>query len=320
MISAQLRWIRKTKATFGVAFALGVGLLSSACSKPDPLDGFWGYAWGTPMADVLADSATIAFRLADDGFQLEREPNRIILKNVQYGMGYGDVRLDFSPGGGLWHGHVRIPVSSQHEVDSVRTQWEGRFGDAKEGGRIDQETAYTTLWVAGPTLDRDFFSTERMLEVGPEEISGIDLFLGGCLSGCPLYSIRLLPDGQAVLHSVRDHEPLGGFAALWDPASFAELARESASPAFRTLQSRYSPQAGGGLPTRGAQAHYADGNTVTSYTAEHSGPPVLEDLLQKLEALTAQLEWTRPLVNWDTLKLVDQRYINLDSLTVLATR
>jgi hypothetical protein len=320
MNSAGAQLKKKTKAILAVAVVSSIGLLFSACSKPEPLDGFWGYAWGTPMADVLADSATISFRLSEAGFQLIREPNRIVLENVQYGMGYGVVSLDFSLGGGLWHGHVRVPVSSPNEVDSIRNHWEKRFGDPTEPGRIDQAAGYTTFWVAGPTLDRDFFSTERMLDMGPDRVAAIDLFLGGCLSGCPLYSIRLLPDGQAVLHSVREYEPLGGYAGRWDPASFADLASIAASPAFRTLQSRYSPQAGGGLPTHGAQAHFADGNLVTSYSAEHSGPPVLEGLLEQLEALTAQIEWTRPLVDWDTLKLIDQRYINLDSLTVLATR
>ena len=186
MTTARIQLVKKTKALLAVGLLLGAGLLSSACSKPEPLDGFWGYAWGSPTADVLADSATIAFRLAEEGFGLIREPNRIVLKNVQYGMGYGVVHLDFSPGGGLWHGNVRIQVSSQDEVDSVRNQWEGRFGNASDSGRIDQAAGYTTLWVAGPTLDRDFFSTERMLDLGPDRVAAIDLFLGGCLSGCPL--------------------------------------------------------------------------------------------------------------------------------------
>jgi hypothetical protein len=300
------------------AVALCATLWTWGCSKHEPVSGFWSYAWGTPEDSVLADSAQIALRLSETGFALEREPGRLRLRHVQYGLGYADVRLDFDAQGRLWHGSVRVEADST-KADSIRTAWQERHGSESPPGRIDTDSGYTTLWSSGGTVDRDYFAPNvPASESGA--IDAMDLFYGGCLAGCPLYSVRLLKDGRALFRGLRDVTPLGGFAGTWAADGFASFEALVNDPTFRTLENEYSPTPDPGTASRGLHVHFAAGETITSSSAKDSGPYVLEQVLKRLDSIASAVVWERPLVSWDTLDLQAQRWIDLDSLEALAAR
>lgn len=297
---------------------LTTGLLLSACSKREPVSGFWGYPWGTPVDSVLADSVDIARSLSEQGFTLVREPGRLRMRHVQFGMGYGDVRLDFDSQGKLWHGAVRVEAD-RVRADSIRSVWREHHGREKGPNRIATDGGYTTFWSSGSTVDRDYFAP-RPSATASREIRALDLFYGGCLADCPLYSVRLLVDGRALFRGIRDVEPLGGFAGSWATDSFAAFESSASDPALFTLEPFYSATSDVGTASRGLHLHFADGETITSSSAGQSGPPLLEDLVRKLDSIATGVIWKRSLVSWDTLDLAAQRWVDLDSLERLAER
>jgi hypothetical protein len=280
------------------------------------VSGFWEYAWGTHQDSVLADSVQIASRLSEAGFALEREPGRLRFRHVQFGLGYADLRLDFDSHGALWHGVVRVEADSR-QADSIRASWRKHHGRESREGRIDTDSGYTTFWSTGSTVDRHYFA-RRAASPDRLEIRALDLFYGGCLSGCPLYSVRLLADGTALFHSIREVEPLGGFSGEWAPDHFALFEAATTDTAFLTLEPSYSPTLQRGLASRGLQVYYSNGASVSAVSVQQSGPPVLEHLIETLDSIASGVVWVRPLVLWDTLDLQAQRWVDLDSLEQLA--
>ena len=300
------------------ALAAGAGMLSAGCGKREPVSGFWNYPWGTSMDSVLADSSRIAGRLSEAGFGMVREPGRLRFRHVQFGLGYAEVRLDFDGQGRLWHGVARV-VAGTEQADSIRSAWRDHHGRENSSGRIDTDSGYTTYWYSGSTVDRHYFAPSPALPPATT-IRAIDLFYGGCLSGCPLYSVRFSEQGRALFLGVREIEPMGGFAGSWPADGFGRFAVDALDPAFLTLENFYSPTEELGLGSRGLRVYFSDGATVSSVSVRSSGPPALEQMLSALDSLAQEVRWDVPLVSWDTLDLRAQRWIDLDSLEHLAAR
>jgi hypothetical protein len=301
-----------------VAALCALALLLSACGRREPVTGFFGYRWGTPMDSVLADSAAIATRLAESGFLLEREPGGLRLYHVQYGLGYGEVRLEFDPQGALWHGAVRVEAQAA-QADSIHDAWRDHHGRETAPGRIDTDSGYTTFWFSGSTVDRHYFAP-AWSAAAPRTVRALDLFYGGCLMGCPLYSVRLLADGRALLHAVREVDPLGCYAGTWNAQRFPRLSELANDPEIRALESFYCPTTDRGLASRGLSVHFEDGRTVAAVSVEQSGPPALEQLLAALDSVATGVVWEHQVVQWDTLDLRAAQWIDLDSLERLTAR
>lgn len=300
------------------SLAAGVGMWLAGCGKREPVSGFWNYPWGTSMDSVVADSSRIAGKLAEDGFAMLREPGRLRFRHVQFGLGYAEVRLDFDGQGRLWHGVARVAADAE-QADSIRSAWRDHHGREKTPGHIDTDSGYTTYWFSGSTVDRHYFAPSAAMPPS-SPVRTIDLFYGGCLSGCPLYSVRFSEEGRALFLGVREIEPMGGFAGRWPADGLDFFAVSAADPAFLTLENYYSPTEEMGLGSRGLRVHFADGGSVSAVSVRSSGPPALEQMLSALDSLAQEVRWDVPLVSWDTLDLRAQRWIDLDSLEHLAVR
>jgi len=302
-----------------VAAAIGtLTLLVAGCSKHEPVGGFYGYRWGTPVDSILADSARFATSLSEPGFSLQREGGGLHLWHVQFGMGYAEVRFDFDAQGGLWHGAVRVEGGTA-TADSIRDAWHERHGRESSTGRIDTDSGYTTFWSTGSTVDRHYFSP-AWASAQPRPVRALDLFYGGCLAGCPLYSVRLLGDGKALLHALREVDPLGCYVGTWKAQAMPALTDLANDAGVRALESYYSPSPERGLASRGMTVHFQDGRNLTAESVKQCGPPALEHLVSVLDSVAAAVVWERPVVLWDTLDLNAQRWIDLDSLERLTAR
>lgn len=286
-----------------------------SCSQVDPQDGFWNYPWGTHRDTILADSINIEFKLSREGFEIIQENQRLIFSEVQYGMGYAQVELDFTRQGELWHGRVRVKANTELSFDSIATQWRDFYGGASDDMEIRQDEGYSTIWRSALWLDRDFYSTRLMPRRDAGGISSIDMLVGGCLTECPLYAVRLDASGSAWLWSVRDKDPAGGFAARWNPAPFAALAQQVTQPEMLAKASFYQGE-GAAEPTRTLRvSQYEFELTIESVTG--AGPADLELLLNEIDSIVQSIEWSDTLVLWDTVGLGDESRIHLDSLQVL---
>jgi hypothetical protein len=286
---------------------LGV-LQMGACSRPEPVDEFWGYPWGTSIDSVLADTAHIRTRFGSDRYRVTRAGDRLVFDDVQYGFGYDRVTLDFTPTAGLWHGRVRIFTTA---VDSVLKGLRDEYGKETSSHRIESAAGYVTYWQTRDWLDRDFYAADRAPEWSATEVRSLEVFAGGCPVECPLYSVRLLETGQAYLWSVRGRDPVGGFAGAFDPAQFASLAAAATDPEFVALASDYTYR-GTNQTATGLRVDYGNHRALVRST-ERTGPPALEKLASKIENIAATLTW-RQLVSWDTLRPGTEQHIHLDSL------
>jgi hypothetical protein len=237
-----------------------------------------------------------------------------VFYGVQYGLGYGRVTLDFTEAGELWHGRVRVQVD-RAAIDSLEQHIRDKFGRETAPRRFERPDGLLTYWTTPLWFDRDFFAEDLALQLSADRVRVIDLFYGGCLTTCPQYSIRLRPDGEAFLWSIRGTEETGGFTGTFDAPAFPKLAAGVCEPDFMAL-SEYYGYRGEGLTKRGARADYGDFQRVTA-SVEHSGPPHLEAILDRLETAVQDIEWTR-IVSWDTLGMADPPRINLDSLEVIS--
>jgi hypothetical protein len=310
----------RVRAPLTVALLLTVTVaaaLVGGCGKRDPIDGVWSYEWGTPLDSILTDSADIQHRLGRHDFRMTREPYRLAFDDVQFGMGYDRVVLDFDSEGRLWHGRARTAIESADAADSIIDSWHDRYGRETADRRIGGPDGYSTWWRTAIWLDRHFYAAQGASGLEAGDVLSIDLFGGGCLSGCPLYSVRLYPDGRALLRSIRDFEPSGCFRGEWDPALFGEMAQDGTSPEFVSLAGFYGHHRKGGHGTLGARIVTAD-REVSAQSAESAGPPLLENYLVRLQSVLDRVEWTTQLVRWDTLRLGDEHAITLDSLATLA--
>ena len=298
------------------AFACAL-LLLSACGKHEPVGGVFDYAWGTPMDRVLADSAQIAQRLSGEGFKLIREPGRLTFYNVQYGLGFATVRLDFDEKGALWHGVARVAADS-FASDSIHAAWRKKHGRESDPGRIDTDSGYTTFWATGSTVDRHYFAPPPNLRPA-EHVRALELFHGGCIAGCPLYSVRFLPDGRALFLGLREVDPLGGYSGTWPREMWADLAARAVSVDVWTLEPEFSPTTEKGEARRGLATALENGERRTYTSVRESAPPALEQLLATLDSLATAVVWERPYFTWDTLDVRAVQWLGLDSLERLAT-
>lgn len=294
-----------------IVFALLTG-----CSRHEPVTGLFGYPWGTSIDKVLADSADIEVRYTEPGFALLRQPGRVYLLHVQYGLGFGDIRLDFDESGALWHGMVRVKADLS-QADSIRDQWHKTYGRESGDGRIETDSGYTTFWATGATVDRHFYSPV-VSELAPSRVRALEIFHGGCLTGCPLYSVRLLPDGRALYLGVREVDPLGGYTGSWPSDRWNELAARAVSVDVRTLEPEFSPTSGRGEARRGLAAVLDAGERQTYTSVNESAPKALESLLATLDSVAGAVVWDRPVFTWDTLDIRAVGWLDLDSLEHLA--
>jgi hypothetical protein len=295
----------------GIAL-VAVLLQMLACSSPEPVDGFWGYRWGTSIDSVLADSADIRTRFGSNRYRFSRSGQRLVFDGVQYGLGYDRVSLDFSPTHGLWHGRVRVFTTA---VDSVLEGLQDKYGRETSAHRIESPAGYITYWQTRDWLDRDFFAADRRPDWTAADVHSLEAFAGGCPVECPLYSVRLFKTGKAYLWSVRGLEPVGGFSGDFDPALFPPLATAATRPEFVALASDYTYR-GTNQTTHGIRPDYGDRRTLVRST-ERTGPPALEDLVTEIETIAASISWQQ-LVSWDTLRPGTEQHLHLDSLERLA--
>ena len=108
-------------------------LLSAvSCSNRQPINEFWSYAWGSPYSAIYADSADLKYRLGGLDFSFKADPLRIEYFDAQYGLGYGQVTLDFTPDGRLWHGAVRTKIIDSTTVDSSLQALFNRLGFTRD--------------------------------------------------------------------------------------------------------------------------------------------------------------------------------------------
>ncbi len=291
-------------------------LLLAGCGKREPVGGVFGYSWGTPIDSVLADSANIALRLSEAGFKIVRQPGQLVLTHVQYGLGFGDVRLDFDESGALWHGSIRVQADAS-AADSIKDEWHNRHGRESTPGRIDTDSGYTTFWATGSTVDRHFFAPGSDART-PGGVRALELFHGGCLAGCPLYSVRLFPDGTAIFMGLREVDPLGGFAGTWPGERWAELAGRASAQEVWSLESEFSPTPEKGEPRRGLATLLATGERRTYTSVNQTAPPALEGLLATMDSVASSVVWDRPVFTWDTLDVRAVQWLDLDSLEQLA--
>ena len=299
--------------------ALACALLLAGCGgKGEPVGGVFGYAWGTSMDAVLADSADIAQRLSEPGFKISRQSHQLILTHVQYGLGFGDLRLDFDENGKLWHGVIRVPADAR-AADSIRDQWRDHHGSETSEGRIDTDSGYTTIWATGSTVDRHFFAPGSDAR-NPGQVRALELFHGGCLEGCPLYSVRFFPDGTAIFLGLREVDPLGGCAGKWPAERWNELAGKANAQAVWSLEPEFSPTAERGEARRGLATLLETGERRTWTSVNQSGPPALEGILATLDSVASSVVWDRSMFTWDTLDVRAVQWLDLDSLEQMARR
>lgn len=298
-------------ALLAIAFAGGCG------GHHEPVTGVFGYPWGTPMDKVLADSVDIAVRLSEPGFALMRQPGQLYLLHVQYGMGYGDLRLDFDSTGALWHGMIRVEAGGA-AADSIRNAWREKYGRESDEGRVDTDSGSAMIWSSGSTVDRHFFAP-RVPTLDPSQVRALEIFHGGCIAGCPLYSVRLFPDGRALFLGIREIDPLGGYTGTWPKERWNELAARAVSVDVRSLEPEFSPTTEGGDARRGLATVLWNGDRSTYTSVKESAPKALESLLASLDSVAAAVVWERPVFTWDTLDVRAVSWLDLDSLEQLST-
>lgn len=292
-----------------------MALAALSCSgTPEPVNGFWSYKWGTPYDTILADSADLKYRLGGDRFQLTRNSVRMTFEDVQYGMGYNRVVLDFTPDGRLWHGNVRIPLVDESTIDSAVKTLHDRFGDETGTRKIEGDSGYITYWYTRSWLDRDFYSATVSPNIDPATIKRIDLLYGGCPTTCAIFTIRLLSNGTAYLWSVRGKEQLGGFRGQFDRDKFMMLADTAVTPGYLSLADVYEYRQID-LPTAGVRVDFGT-FTQGSESLDGSGPPALEDFIAAIDSATYNIKWNR-LVSWDTVRIFDQYHVDIDSLETI---
>lgn len=313
---ARLKSARRLSRRLSGAACACALLLLSACGKHEPVVGVFEYPWGTPIDKVLFDSASIAVRLAGDGFKMIREPDRVTFYKVQYGLGFATVRLDFDETGALWHGVARVEADAK-AADSIHAAWRKKHGRESDG-RIDTDSGYTTFWATGSTVDRHYFAPAPH-ERPADHVRALELFYGGCISGCPLYSVRFLPDGRALFLGLREVDPLGGYSGTWPRERWDELAARAANVNVWMLEPEYSPTAGKGEARRGLGMMLENGRRRTFTSVKRSAPVALEELLASLDSLASGVVWERTYFNWDTLDVRAVQWLDLDSLERLAT-
>jgi hypothetical protein len=285
----------------------------ASCSKREPIDGFWGYNWGTPYDSVLVDSADIRQRLSGERFRMVRDTLQIVFFDAQYGMGYDRVTLDFTEDGRLWHGGVTTSILGD-AADSILHGLRKAYGSEAATRRFQQDTGYVTYWQTRDWFYRDFFAADLTPSISAQDVKRIDLMHGGCPTECAIYSIRLLPSGEAFLWGIRGIPELGGFTGTIESAAFQDLAAYSVRPEFLALTDVYEYE-DTELPSAGVRVDYGWLARAKESVAE-CGPPELESYLAKLDSVAAQIAWTQT-VSWDTIRLFDQHRVNLDSLETL---
>lgn len=292
-----------------------VALAFTSCSKREPVDGFWNYKWGTTYDQVRADSADIRQRLAGERFRIARDTMQVSYFDVQYGLGYDDIALDFTQDGKLWHGRV-ITSTIGGADDSVLSGLKRSYGSEVSPRRFEQPGGFVTYWQTRDWFYRDYFSAALTPVINAQDVKRIDLMHGGCPTECAVYSIRLLTSGDAYLWGIRGIPELGGFKGSIEPSAFQELAAYSATPEFLAFADSYEYE-NGELPSLGVRVDYGWLARAKESVAG-SGPPELENYLAKLDSVAAQIAWTQT-VSWDTIRLFDQFRVNLDSLEALGS-
>lgn len=295
-------------------FVLAVSLALFSCSKPEPIDGVWGYAWGTSYAQVYADTADLKYRLGGPSFTFTADPLRLTFFDAQYGLGYGRVTLDFTPDGRLWHGSVRTEIIGSQTVDSTLQTMHRRFGKETAKRTIRQESGSVVWWQTPLWLDRDFFAPDPAPDFDLHKIRAIDVLHRGCLTECPIYSVRFLSTGEAYLWGIQGTPHVGGFRGVIDTADFAGMAALATAPGFLALQNYYG-YLGLNLSRRESRIDYGSFERVLA-SVERSAPPHLETHLDQLDSAASRIVWTE-IVSWDTIRLIDQPRVGLDSLSYL---
>lgn len=303
------------RATGRVALlVMATNLTLLSCAKREPIDKFWGYTWETPYAQVYADTADLKYRLGGPAFTFTADPLRLTFFNAQYGLGYARITLDFTPDGRLWHGAVRTEITDTTTVDSTLNGLYERFGGETAKRTIRQADGRITWWQTALWLDRDFFAADLEARLDPEQIRAIDILHRGCLTECPIYSVRLLSTGEAYLWGIQGTPHIGGFRGSIDATEFQQLATLATLPEFLALQDYYG-YLGFNLSRRESRVDYGSFERISS-SVEHGAPPVLESFLDRLDSAAAFIEWTQ-IVSWDTIRLIDQPKVGLDSLSYL---
>jgi len=293
---------------------LVVGLALSSCSQSEPINEFWGYAWGTPFREIYADTADLKYRLGGPSFAFHADPLRIEFFDAQYGLGYGRVTLDFTPDGRLWHGAVRTEITDSGTVDSTLQTMYVRYGKETSRRTVRREGGSIVWWQTALWLDRDFFSDDLAPQFDARNIRAIDLLHRGCLTDCPIYSVRFLSTGEAFLWGVQGTPNIGGFRGWIDTLAFAKMATPAAAPQFLALQDYYG-YLGLNLSRREARIDYGSFERISA-SVEQSAPLTLEDFLDRLDSAAARITWSQ-IVSWDTIRLADQPKVGLDSLSYL---
>jgi hypothetical protein len=293
---------------------LTASLLVLSCSNPEPIHEFWGYTWGTPYTEIYADTADLKYRLGGPSFTFKADPLRIEFFDAQYGLGYGRVTLDFTPDGRLWHGAVRTEIVDTATVDSTLRALYARFGKETAKRTIRGTGGHFVWWQTALWLDRDFFAGELAPQFDPHEIRAIDMLHRGCLTDCPIYSVRFLSTGEAYLWGVQGTPHIGGFRGAIDTVEFVRLAAMAATPEFLAQQDYYG-YLGLNLNRREARVDYGSFERIHA-SVERSAPPTLEVFLDRLDSAAALMSWSQ-IVSWDTIRLIDQPKVGLDSLSYL---
>jgi hypothetical protein len=302
-------------AEFLAIAALLFGLLPVSCARREPIDGFWNQPWGTGYADVKAQIADLKYRLGGPAFRVESDPLRITIFDAQYGLGYAPrITLDFTPEGALWHGAVRTEITDSLTVDSTLTVLYKQFG--KETGRrtIAGAGGRIVWWQTAQWLDRDFYAAGTAPELDADSVRAIDLLYRGCLTDCPIYSIRFLSTGETYFWGVDGTPLIGGFRGRVDTTLFGTLAAEACGPEILALQDYYGYQ-GPNLNRREARVDYTR-LVRTSASVEHCAPAALERFLDHLDSAAVGIAWEQ-IVSWDTIRIIDQPKVGLDSLSYL---
>jgi len=230
-------------------------------------------------------------------------------------MGYDRVVLDFTPDGRLWHGNVRVPLTAGDTTrDSVLNTLHRRFGPDTDERTIAGDGGHITYWYTRDWLDRDFYAADITPDIEPKQVQKLDMIHGGCPVNCPIYNIRILPNGDAYMWALRGVDQLGGFKGRIDTKVYLALAAEATESGFLSLADLYTYEAPE-LPVNGIRADF--GNFVrASESADGCGPPALEAFMTRADDAVQDIQWER-IVAWDTIRLFDQYKVNLDSIQTI---
>jgi hypothetical protein len=291
-----------------------IGILSSSCAKHDSIDGVWEFPWGATYSQVQEKEADLASRLGGPAFRVVSDPLRITYHDAQYGMGYGQITLDFTEEGSLWHGCVRTQITDSMTVDSTLKALYERFGSESKRRTIEDAGGTIVWWQTAKWIDRDFYADGLAPRIDPGTVRSIDLLYRGCLTDCPIYSIRFLPTGEAYLWGIEGTPYIGGFRARFDTATFSRLASEAVKTEMLALQDYYGYD-GYSLARRETHIDYGRFRR-TSASVEHCAPSTLERFLDLLDSAAVGIAWEQ-IVSWDTIRIIDQPKVGLDSLSYI---